>query len=421
MVHTKLFRKAQIGRKVLVEHGLLGFLIVCLQFIQKKTRRKKTSAKVKTPGTIYTKARYEDILKADIHVTKAVWPGTKRKALRYNWIMPPPGKGSGGHLNIFRFMKFLEEAGHECRIYMYAQGVGGPVGAVKAIMGDSYPALKAIDTMQWLGDDGSMEEADGIFATSWETAYASFSSPAKAQRFYFVQDFEPYFYPAGSFYSLAENTYKMGFYGITAGGWLSKKLSTEYGMQTAHYDFGCDKSTYFYTNNDVRKEVLFYVRPYTERRGFETGIMALDMFHKQHPEYDITLVGWDVSEYSIPFPHKNLNTLEVNQLNALYNRCVACLVLSFTNMSLLPLEVMGSGVIPVVNNGDNNVQVSNNEYIAYADNDPVSLAKKLSEVVSRKDSVKYSKIASASVDSTSWDVSGTKFVSIVEQQTRSTQ
>lgn len=419
MVLTKLFRKTHIGHKVIIDQGFLGFLIVCLQFVQKKTHKKQATAKAKTPGTIYTKARYEDILGSDFHQFKKAWPGTKRKILRFNWIMPPPGKGSGGHLNIFRFMKFLEEAGHECRIYMYAQGGNGPVGAVKAIMGDSYPALKATDGMQWLDAKGTMEDADAIFATSWETAYASFNSPAQARRFYFVQDFEPYFYPAGSFYSLAENTYKMGFFGITAGGWLSKKLSAEYGMQTAHYNFGCDKSTYFYTNNEIRKEILFYVRPYTERRGFETGIMALDIFHQQHPDYDITLVGWDVSEHDIPFPHKNLNTLEVCQLNDLYNRCVACLVLSFTNMSLLPLEVMGSGVIPVVNNGDNNLQVSNNKYIAYADNDPASLAKKLSEVVTIKDPVSYSKAASESTNSTSWEVSGKKFVSIVEKETRS--
>ena len=33
-----------------------------------------------------------------------------------NWFIPRPGRGSGGHLNIFRFVRNLEAQGFECRI-----------------------------------------------------------------------------------------------------------------------------------------------------------------------------------------------------------------------------------------------------------------------------------------------------------------
>jgi glycosyltransferase involved in cell wall biosynthesis len=414
----KLIRKFRVSTKVLAEQGVLGFLIVCLQFLQKHTRKSKSSIS-NSQGKIYTKARYKDIISSDIFTVRKKWQGTDKKKLTFNWIMPPPGKGSGGHLNIFRFIEFLEKAGHECRIYMYVSGVHGPVSGVRAIMGDSYPKLKATSSMRWLDEDNTMEQADGIFATSWETAYASFNTKIEAKRFYFVQDFEPYFYPVGSFYSFAENTYKLGFFGVTAGGWLSKKLREEYGMKTAHYNFGCDKSMYTYVNSDKRKEILFYVRPYTERRGFETGVMALDLFHKKHPDFKINLVGWDVSEYDIPFPYTNLKTLELNQLNELYNRCAAGLVMSFTNMSLLPLELLGSGSIPVVNKADNNVLVSNNPYIAYAENDPVSLARVLSETVSRDNLPAYASEASESVEGTTWEDAGRTFLSIIEEEIKS--
>lgn len=416
MSPKKISNKTKIARKVLAERGFLGFLIVCLEFIQKKTRRQPTTGTTK--GAIYTKAKYEDILNTRVYEKHAPWKGTDSKQLRFNWVMPPPGKGSGGHLNIFRFIKHLEDAGHICNIYMYVAGEHGPVSGVEAIMGDSYPDVVAAKSMHWLDDDTKMTEADGVFATSWETAYAVYNEKPDARLFYFVQDFEPYFYPAGSFYTFAENTYKLGFYGITAGGWLSKKLSEDFGMSTSHYSFGCDTSTYNYQNSGPRKEILFYVRPFTERRGFETGIMALDLFHKKHPEFTINLVGWDVSEYAIPFPYKNLKTLEISELNELYNRCAAGLVLSFTNMSLLPLELLGSGSIPVVNNAENNTLVSNNKYIAYAENDPYSLAEALSEIVSRKDATKYAKQASESAKSESWEEAGRIFVKVVEKETR---
>ena len=36
-----------------------------------------------------------------------------------NWIIPEMGKGSGGHLNIFRFVSFLENMGFHNRIYLF--------------------------------------------------------------------------------------------------------------------------------------------------------------------------------------------------------------------------------------------------------------------------------------------------------------
>jgi hypothetical protein len=246
----------------------------------------------------------------------------------------------------------------------------------------------------------------------------SFNADTDAKRFYFVQDFEPYFYPIGGLYALAENTYRFGFYGITAGGWLSKKLHADYGMRTTHYDFGADESLYSLTNTGSRKEIFFYARPYTERRGFELGIIALDLFHRMHPDYIINFAGWDVSDYDIPFPYNNLRTLDLDELNGVYNRCAAGLILSFTNMSLLPLEVMKSGMIPVVNDADNNRLVSDNKYIAYSPGDPASLAKTLSEIVSRKDLPSYAKKASESVSASTWDDAGKVFVSAVEKEVR---
>jgi O-antigen biosynthesis protein len=410
-----LLKKLSIAKKVWREQGLLGFMIVCLQFIQKHLSKKHAHQ----IHTIYTKAKYEDIVQADFHQPLKKWPGSERKSLRLNWLMPPPGKGSGGHYNIFRFIKYLEDAGHQCRIYIYTFDKKGSVAAIHAIMGNSYPQIKA--PMEWVDNADEMREADGILPTSWETAYPAYNFKGVAKRFYFVQDFEPFFYPAGSLHTLAENTYKFGFYGVTAGKWLSSKLKRDYDMQTDFYNFGSEGSLYSYANHKPRKEILFYARPYTERRGFEIGVMALDLFHKKHPDFVINLVGYDISSYKIPFPYQNLKTLELEQLNELYNRCAAGLVLSFTNMSLLPLELLGSGTIPVVNKGENNLLVSDNKYISYAPSDPVSIANALSDVVSRKDLPAYARRASESVESTSWDESGRKFVDIIEREIRKSE
>lgn len=390
-------------------YGLLSYIIAVLQKIEDWRA-------VKREHEIHLPVFYQDALRADPRRTVPTWPGTTNQRLRFNWILSPPGKGSGGHQNVFRFIKFLEEAGHHNRIYLYSNSQHGPVRDIRAEMGSSYPHLEA--PMEWLDDDCHMEPADGMFATSWETAYPAFNSTLEGKRFYFVQDFEPYFYPVGTRSVLAETTYKFGFFGITAGSWLAEKLSTEYGMRTHHYEFAADEELYRHTNSGPRQEVLFYVRPFTERRGFEIGIMALDLFHAKHPEYRINLVGWDVSIHAIPFPYENLKTLELTQLSDLYNRCAAGLVLSFTNMSLLPLELLGSGTIPVVNDAPNTRMVSDNPFIAYSAADPASLAATLSETVSRHDAIARADAAAKSVLAGSWTDAGREFVDVVERETR---
>lgn len=411
----KLSRKTQIGLNILKEQGVINFSIRGLQYIQKKQRRSTPSSSLAQKQGINTRAIYEEILAVDPEKpANRNWKGiTETRKLTVNWLMPPPGKGSGGHMTLFRFIRYLELAGHTCRIYFHNPGEFSTVESVKAIMGDSFPKVKA--PMEWLKQDTEMADADAIFATSWETAYTVYSSTVNAKKLYFVQDFEPYFYPTGSLSILAENTYKMGLRGITAGGWLKQKLNKDYGMTTDAFWFGSDSGIYSFQQKKVRKEIVFYARPYTERRAFELGILTLDLFHRKHPDYTINFIGWDVSQYNIPFPYKNLGILDPSELNEVYNRCSASLVMSLTNMSLLPLELLSSGCIPVVNEGDNNRLVSDNDYIAYSATDPVSLAAKLSEIVTKKNLLKYSLNASKSVKDLSWDDSGKHFVKIVEK------
>ncbi len=187
-------------------------------------------------------------------------------------------------------------------------------------------------------------------------------------------------------------------------------------MSCDSYDFGANKDLYNFSNNSQRKEVFFYARPVTERRAFDLGIMTLELFYKKHPDFVINLAGWDVSDYKIPFPYVNHKTLKLEELSGVYNRCATGLVLSLTNMSLLPLELLASGTIPVVNDGDNNRLVSDNPYIAYTQPSPVELAQKMSDIVGRKDLSRYAKKAALSTKGASWDVAKDDFMAVLERE-----
>ncbi|HSW77790.1 MAG TPA: hypothetical protein VLG36_03260 [Candidatus Chromulinivoraceae bacterium] len=328
-----------------------------------------------------------------------------------NWVMSPPG-GGGGHQNIFRFISLLDKMGHKNNIYLYSTFDDMTIVQAKENVA-SYSTAKNLSFEKY---NGTMAEADVVFATGWETAYPVFNAKTNAQKMYFVQDFEPYFYPMGTDYILAENTYKFGFHGITAGGWLSSKLSADYGMVCDHYDFGANKDLYQLTNTKKRKEIFFYARPVTERRGFDLGVMALEIFHKAMPEYTINLAGWDVSEWDVPFPYVNHTALQISELPELYNKSAAALVMSLTNMSLLPLELLACGTIPIVNDAPNNRLVSDNPYIAYTEPSPQALANALIETVKRADLSAYAKKAAASVPVDGWDVAGERFLGVLDRE-----
>jgi glycosyltransferase involved in cell wall biosynthesis len=251
-----------------------------------------------------------------------------------------------------------------------------------------------------------IEDAHAIFATGWETAYRILTSPAKGVRFYFVQDFEPAFYAAGSQALLAEATYRFGFHGVTAGRWLAQSLERDYRMATDYFDFGCDLERYGLEDRSDRSGVCFYSRPSTPRRAFELGIAALDIFAEHHPDVPIHLYGGSVPR--VPFTAVDHGILAPSELNHLYNRCLAGLVLSATNVSLVPLEMLAAGCTPVVNDAPQNRIVLDNPEVVYAPATPFSLANALTGLVSRRPAEREAaaRAARASVEGASWDDAG---------------
>jgi glycosyltransferase involved in cell wall biosynthesis len=188
-------------------------------------------------------------------------------------------------------------------------------------------------------------------ATAWKTAYAVRNFQSTVHKCYFVQDFEPWFYPVGSEYVMAEETYRFGFTGITAGDWLASKLAEEYGMKTFSVGFSYDHDRYrpIRQQDPAVQRVFFYARPTTARRAFELGVLALNIVSKRHPNVEVIFAGGDISAYEIPFKYTDAGIADLDALPELYSRCSVALVLSFSNLSLLPLELMACG-IPVVSN-----------------------------------------------------------------------
>lgn len=318
---------------------------------------------------------------------------SRLRPFRINWILPSIAPAQGGLLNIFRTVRQLEAWGHENRVYVLG-GLSGGSALAKDLIRARYFRIDA--EVQALSDN--IKDSDALVATSWPTAYAARSLGNTAQKFYFVQDIEYMFYAPGSLYEFARQTYQLGFRGITLGSWIADVLRREFNMECTAFGFSYDRDAYSRTGSRLlpagKKRVVFYARPETERRGFELGMLALSLVAKKMPDVEFALVGFPRQSLDLPFHAIFPGILPISQLGALYRSCDVALVLSHTNISMLPLELMACGCAVVSNAGPNVEWLLTDQTVQLAKPDPESLAKAIIELL-ESDTVRLRKIAAA--------------------------
>lgn len=305
------------------------------------------------------------------------------------WFIPDFNVGSGGHLNIFRMISNLERKGYRSGIVIGNPSIHMDAAKAREEIREHFFSLQA-DV--YIGID-NLPSCEFVIATGWDTAYFVRAYSGAGHKIYFVQDFEPHFYPVGTEYVLAENTYRFGFFGITAGGWLSKKLAADYGMMTHSVGFGVEQDRYrrLPRREPQVRRVFFYARPPTPRRAFELGMLVLNAVWQKMPETQFVLAGWDTSAYHVPFPHLACGTVALDDLPDLYSQCDVALVVSLTNASLLPLELMACGCNVVSNNGENVEWLLSDELATLSDPTPESLAEAVVDLLS--DEVRRNKLS----------------------------
>lgn len=299
----------------------------------------------------------------------------KSGPLKINWLVVTADGGgrNGGLFNIFRAIFYLEQWGHRNSVYVTSRGPIDSKQAKQIVHQYYFPIEAEISSIA----DG-VADSDALVATEWRTAYTARGLGNTAQKFYFVQDLEHLFHPEGSLREFAKHTYQWNFYGVAAGEWIANTLRKEFGMNCSTFGFSYDCDLYspngISRRSGQRKRVLFYARPETERRGFELGLLALSIVARNMPNTEFILVGSSLPSVKLPFRAIFLGALTSRELGTLYRSCDVALVLSHTNVSLLPLELMACGCAVVSNSGPNVEWLVTGETGQLADANPAALA-----------------------------------------------
>ncbi|QDP94597.1 glycosyltransferase family 4 protein [Microlunatus elymi] len=333
--------------------------------------------------------------------------------LRVGVVCFPPAQGSGGHTTLFRMIKTLQSRGHECVLYLYDR--------------DTEDVTRHVDVIRrgWPWMDVPIRSArpridgiDAVLASSWETAHVVACRADRAiERYYFVQDYEPYFYPQGFLHALAEDSYRFGFKIIALGDMPAACIEAQLGVETrATVPFGCDTDTYCLLDGTdrraVRSGVVFYAKTGADRRGYWLARRALHLFHQSHPEQAIHVVGDQVTGWSIPLTQHG--SVSPRALNELYNQTIAGVSLSFTNISLVAEEMLAAGTIPVINDSPLARLGLADDGAIWAPATPDGIAAGLTEAVGGPDrSVQAAQ--AARTRGCSWGETGSQLAGVIEE------
>ncbi|WP_104091152.1 glycosyltransferase family 1 protein [Arthrobacter sp. GMC3] len=266
--------------------------------------------------------------------------------LTIGWVCMPPKAGSGGHTTLFRMVQAAEKRGHRCVIFVYDKDTEKIDRHIHTIR-TSWPDVKAEVRSARPRIDG----IDVVVASSWESAHVVARRAVESiPKYYFIQDYEPFFHARGPLWELAEDTYRFGFTMIALGEMVASCLASFASVNaSAIVPFGCDTAVYSNSDseNRVRNGVVFYAKKRDDRRGYWLAKQALELFHKAHPDQEIHVVGDTPTRWSVPVTAHG--SVTPASLCALYNRSLAGLALSYTNVSLAPVEMLAAGAIPVIN------------------------------------------------------------------------
>ena len=257
------------------------------------------------------------------------------------WVIPHPGKGSGGHRTIIQNVNALIKAGYDCDIYVEEDGVSTSEMVKEKINSWYEPCTAGV----YVGFD-LKKEYDLMFATGWQTIDFVRKLPAK-KKAYFIQDYEPWFFPMGDQYIITENSYRYGFLPVTIGKWLAHKMMSEFGTPAESFDFGADINVYKPIEN-IKKEnaICFVYQPEKPRRCDYIGLKALKLVKAMRPDTHIYLYG-SSAEVNFDFECENLHIIPIEKCNEIYNKCRVGLCMSASNPSRIPFEMMAAG-LPVV-------------------------------------------------------------------------
>jgi O-antigen biosynthesis protein len=277
----------------------------------------------------------------------------RREVRLINWYIPDIDMPFFGGLNTaFRMAaKMTRDAGVRNRFVVLA---APNQEFFRTALVAAFPELADVEIVHYDGSPESIEAippADASVATLWLTAAHLVKAPDQGRKFYLMQDYEPGFYPASSMYAMAEETYRLGLYGICNTESMHRIYTDSYGGKAMCFIPAVDRSIFHPVGRrkkaaDEPVTIFAYARDHF-RNCWELVYTALSEIKRRHGDrVRIVAAGARYLPDNVEF--LNLGLMDYRATGALYRETDIGVTMQISrHPSYLPLELMASGVAMV--------------------------------------------------------------------------
>jgi len=364
MKRVSLSYYLRVGLEVLHENGFRAILdpVNALQRHTRVADHKRDQSLLKSLNySSVDLARNRELL---AHFSKS--KGIQVKTV--NWFIPDFARAHayGGIYTILRFADYFHTTkGVKNRLVFYgnpqAPETVASEGEIKNRISGMFPNLLSDDIIPLTDYDlNTVPQGDISIATFWTSAYLLLKFNKTEGKFYFIQDYEPSFYPAGTLYALAEATYRFGFYGIVNSHGLYDLYMRDYGGVAEYFTPSVDEKVFYPSHRTPSRPsvqnpftIFFYARAGDSRNAFELGVVTLQEIKRRYGELvRIYAAGskWDSRTYDPENAIVNLGVLPYEKTAPLYRKCDLGIVFTLSkHPSYIPFELMACGC-PVLAN-----------------------------------------------------------------------
>lgn len=261
-------------------------------------------------------------------------------------VLPKLKFSSGGGSSIIRIGNYLAKQG--IKVYYVAYNNDDVTSLTKS----ATASIKDFSGVYLTYNEAVNMQFDVVMATNWQSVY--YARRLKGYKLYFVQDYEPLFHAMNEEHLLAKKTYSFGFKIISLGPWNAEQINkyTENREKIEYITFPYEPKEYSLVKRDYSnyaKRKKFKLAVYIKESGRRIPFIIQHILYNANRELnsmgyelDINFYGCNKSEKLLV--GKNLGALSKADLNSLYQSADFGMVASMTNISLVPYEMIATGL-----------------------------------------------------------------------------
>ena len=267
------------------------------------------------------------------------------------FVTPYMSKHSGGLTSVLRIAMRLSRSGISVTFTCPTNN------NVVQMMKNANDNLSNFNANYITWDEANNNSYDFVIVV--QDTYVYYARKLRGYLIYFVQDYEPYFNPMGDRYFLSKKSLELGEDIISLGKWNLQEIRRNNSIDKlgtlSSIDFPFEVLEYPLVKkgcNSLKEKKEINIAVYVKRESKRLPGIVMNLLNQLYEKYYAEGINLNIYYFGLHRIEKvkygtNLGRISKAEIKKLYDKCDFGMVASMTNISLVPYEMIASG-LPVI-------------------------------------------------------------------------